>query len=141
MKAVNRIFNIIIIFIILQMFGIIITNSVYADSFFENVFDTGRAYKEKMGSNYAQDIIKNEANEVFSVTDEIYNTVRLIGASLCLLAFVVIVIGLNTGKIAMDKAYVKLSLGITVVLAIMFIFSQQILDWIVEMLEKFEGTM
>ena len=130
MKVVNRIFNIFIIFIILQMFGIIITNSVYAEGIFENVFNTGKTFKENIYSSNTYTQIKNEANGINSDEIEVYNVVRLFCASCCLLYFIIIVIGLNTGKLAMDKAQIKLHLGVTVVVAILFIFAKQIFDWL-----------
>ena len=80
MKTIKKIFNVILIFAVIQIFGIVfVSNETYATGFFEKAFESGKEWKTMGGSN-SNAIIQN-ANGLFQATDEIYDTVRVAALS------------------------------------------------------------
>ena len=139
MKIMKKIFDVITIFAILQMIVLIFTIN-FSYGFFDNVFSRGKTWSE-MGSSDSDQIIEN-ASSITQATDEIYNTVRAIGAGLIMVALVVTFITLNMKtKSGKDIAGAKLTIGFTVGLAILFIFAKQFMEFIQGILEDFEGLM
>lgn len=139
MKIKKKLFVIIIIFSILQLFGAIFINSVHAeDSIVDKVFEGGKAW-DNMGSNEANTIM-NQANGVFETTSSVGNIIKVIGASIFILYFAITIIMLNRGDIQ-DKAKVKLHLGLSLGLAILFIYSDKVFEIIKSIFESFEDLM
>lgn len=139
MKIKKKLFIIIIIFSILQLFGAIFINSVHAeDSIVDKVFEGGKAW-EDMGSNNSK-VITDASNEVQSSIDTIMNIVKVLGASIFILYFAITIIMLNRGDIQ-DKAKVKLHLGLSLGLAILFIYSDKVFDIITSIFESIEDLM
>ena len=135
MNIKKRIFIIVIIFAILQCFELAFTHSVHAEgSIFDNVFKAGDAYSE-MGSNQAGEI-ENYANSVFQGADATFDILKVIGTTLFIAAFAVTVIGLNIGSIQ-DKARVKMVLGVSMGLALLFIYAEKILEFFTSIFESF----
>ena len=137
MKIKKKLFIIIIIFAILQCFGVFFTNSVHAGgSIFDNVFKTGSDYS-KMGSNTANDI-ENYAKPVFETANAAYDILKVIGATIFIATFALTIIGLNLGSIQ-DKAKIKITLGISFGLALIFINLEKIMETLTTLGEAIEN--
>ena len=92
-----------------------------------------------MGSNNSK-VITDASNEVQSSIDTIMNIVKVLGASIFILYFAITIIMLNRGDIQ-DKAKVKLHLGLSLGLAILFIYSDKVFDIITSIFESIEDLM
>ena len=146
-KVFNKVLNIIIIFIILQFFGTLLTNSVYAknetkneaesESFLEQIFSDGKEAESLVANDVSN--MTESMKPINSAFEEIINSIRLLGAAVCLVAFLVIIIGLNTGKVALDKARIKMVLGVVIFLAILYIFAGPIFNKVRELLESLKS--
>lgn len=145
MKIMKRILNIIFIFTIIQIFGMILgSNEIYAtndEGFFERAFNSGRQWSE-MGSGSAESVIENNANTVFKDIGEIYTYLRYIGIAIFMVSIGVTIMSLsmkdNNGQ---TIAGAKLTIGIMFLLAVLFIFAGQIMDILTSMFEQFESLM
>ena len=128
------------IFAVIQIFGIVfVSNETYATGFFEKAFESGKEWKTMGGSN-SNAIIQN-ANGLFQATDEIYDTVRGIGIALFLVNIGLTAISLSMKNNGKDIAGMKLTIGFTFFLAILFIFAQQIMGFLQGIFEQLEGLM
>ena len=135
MKVKKKLFIIIIIFAILQCFGMFFTNSVHAGGIFDNAIKSGKKWKV-MGSNSTE--IENFAQPVFDETDTVYDTARVIVATIIIAVFAVTMIFLNLGSIQ-DKAKIKLTLGISFAIALIFLYAEKILGFFIEIFETLEN--
>lgn len=140
MKVMKKIFSIILIFIVIQLIGVIfVSNESYAgNSFFEDAFSSGKKWKE-MGKD-SESLIEN-ANGVFNATQDIYDGIRSLGIGLFMVNIAVTAISLSMHNNGKDIAGIKLTIGFTFLLAILFIFAQQIMDFLKGIFEQFEGLM
>lgn len=142
MKMMKKIFNVILIFAIIQLLGVVfVSNKTYAggDSFFEKAFSAGKEWKN-MGDGNSADIIKN-ANGITEATDDIYNGVRIIGVGIFMVNIAAIFITLSMKNNGKDIAGAKLTITFSFVLALLFIFAQGIMDFLKNFFEGLEELM
>ena len=152
MKTVKKIFDIIIIFIIIML--LFTSNNVYAakkttdtkkkeseseKSFMEEVFDNGKKWKE-MGEEGSDNIIEN-ANSLFKARDDIYVTIRVIGAGIFVVAIAATGVSLSMSNNGRDIAGMKMTIAFTFLLAVLFLFAQPIMETINSLFELFEDTI
>ena len=131
--------NTIMIEAILLTIWSVFTNTVNAESFFERVFESGKAWSNMAGSD-SNDVIKN-AEGVFNVTNDIFDGVRFIGALWLMASVVITIITLSVKNNGQDKAEIKLALGFSIGLSVLFIFAKQIITFLQLAFEKIEGLM
>lgn len=153
MKKVKKFLSIIVVLMfIMTMFT---NNEVYAKKnttkkkknsdpddekgLFEQVFDDGKKWKE-MGESGSDNIIEN-ANSLFKARDDIYNTVRVIGAGIFIVAIAATGISLSMSNNGKDIAGMKVTIAFTFLLAVLFIFAQPLMEFISGMFETFEDTI
>lgn len=131
MKIYKNIFNVILIFAIIQLFGMIyINNNVYAhtddDSIISRTFKEGSDYDKRKSE--ADNIIAEATNSGLTDSiDEVREFAKAVGA---VIFFVIIggtFIGLNLDR-GVDKARAKQILVVTIVLAVLFLFGDKIID-------------
>lgn len=142
MKVMKKMFNVILIFAIIQLIGIVfVNNKTYAggDSFFEKAFEGGRQWKEMGGTN--SEIILNSANGITQATDDIYNGIRAIGIGIFMINITAIFITLSMKNNGKDIAGAKMTIAFSFVLALLFIFAQNIMGFLANLFEQFEGLM
>ena len=138
MKIGKRILSIIFIFLIIQIMSMtFVSHKIYAESFFEKVFKSGKEW-ENVASNNAESV---DITEITDVTQDIYNAVRAIGVGIFMvdIAFTAVAISnKNNGK---DIAGAKMTIYTTIILAALFIFAQPIIEGIQKFLTDLKGTM
>ena len=108
--------------------------------FFDSVFERGKKWEE-MGESGSSSIVDDKAKGIFDATDEIYNTVRVIGAGIFVVAIAATGIALNMRNNGKDIAGLKVTIAFTVVLAVLFLFAKPIMDWISGFFNVIENTM
>ena len=135
----KRIFDVITIFAILQMVTLVLTFSV-SYGILDNAVQSSIAW-ENMGGDASQGITDN-ATELTSSVNEIYNTVRAIGAGLIMVAIVVTLVTLSIKtKSGADIAGAKITIAFLAVLAVLFIFAKPIMDKLIELANDFKGSL
>lgn len=140
MKMRKKLFNIIVIFVIIQAISMVfISHKIYAESFFDKVFNNGKKWKE-MGEANSQGLIDN-STALTNATDDIYNAVRAIGIGIFMVNIAFTAIALSSKNNGKDIAGAKVTIAFTAVLAVLFVFAQQIVGFITKFLSDAEGLM
>ena len=140
MKMRKKLFSIIVIFVIIQAISMVfISHKTYAESFFDNVFNAGKKWKE-MGEANSQGLIDN-STALTNATDDIYNAVRAIGIGIFMVNIAFTAITLSSKNNGKDIAGAKVTIAFTAVLAVLFVFAQQIVGFITKFLSDAEGLM
>ena len=143
MKIMKKVFSVVLIFIVIQLLGMVFVNNYSlansGDSFFEKTFKQGKSWRDMSGGNSSA--ILNNATGVTTAIDDIYNGIRAIGIGIFMvnIAFLFITLSMkNNGK---DVAGAKLTIGFTFALALLFIFAQNIMGFFTNIFEQFESIM
>ena len=138
MKLSKKIFNIILIFTIIQLISMIfVTNYTHA-GWFSDIFGFAKKWDE-MGNG--SDNIINNAGNITNATNEIYTVIRIIGIGMFIVNFAFIFITLSMKNNGKDIAGAKLTIIITVILAILFIFAREIMEGLLGIFGQLESTM
>ncbi|MBR1540346.1 MAG: hypothetical protein IJ629_04165 [Clostridia bacterium] len=140
MKVTKKILSVIVIFMMIQL--VFINNYSFAssgDSFFEKTFKQGKSWRDMSGGNSSA--VLNNATGVTTAIDDIYNGIRAIGIGVFMvnIAFLFITLSMkNNGK---DVAGAKLTITFSFILALLFIFAQNIMGFFTNIFEQFESIM
>ena len=139
MRKINKIILILIIFIMIQLVAtIFMSNKAYADddSFFGSVFEKGKEWEE-MGAENAKKMEDNEAKGFFDILYEIYHVVRVVGCAIFIGGIGIIGVGLimDFKDVGAKIAEYKTTLTFVTIIAVLFIFAEPILNWIVDLFE------
>ena len=130
MKLSKKLINIILIFVILQLVGVVfINNTSYADSVLDEI---GQKHSDwsQMGESGSQGILEN-ATGVIDYASSVANVIRIA----CIVVFLVRVV-LTAVKLSSDnspdhKAIAKKEAVFLAILAALFIFAGTITTWLV----------
>lgn len=140
MKFTKKIMNIILIFVCIQLIGMFFVNNItYAESkdFLQEVSDRNKQWKQ-IGEGNAQGILDN-ATELTGAINSISNFLRIICVGLFMITIATTFIRLSSDETGKDKALAKKEIIYLVILALIFVFSKQIMQGIVWIFEQFEG--
>lgn len=140
MKFKKILINIVLIFAVIQLVGMVFTiNSTYCNSgdFMQEV--TGRASQWKnMGSSQSESILAN-STAITGAVESIANFLRIICAGLILVSIAMTFIKLNSDETGEHKAKAKNEIIFLVILAIIFIFANQIINFFIGIFDQFEN--
>lgn len=133
MKLGKKVFDVLLIFLIIQLIGtIVINNKVYA-SFFDDVFSRGKEFSSMASNNTIS------VNNITDATNDIYIGIRAIGIGIFLVNIVAIFITLSVKDTGKDIAGAKLTITFTMILALMFIFADKIRDFFMSIFSELEN--
>ena len=140
MKIRRRLFNIILIFLVIQAISMaFVSHKIYAESFFDKVFHNGKQWKQ-LGETNSQALVNN-STALTNATDDIYNAVRAIGIGIFMVNIAFTAITLSNKNNGKDIAGAKATIAFTAILALLFVFAQNIMGFITKLLGDLEGLM
>ena len=136
MKKIQKIALIFLIFIIIQLITtMFLTSKVSAaESWIGDIFDKGKNFEE-MGAENAKSIEENEAKETFDALKALFRLLKIIGYVVFMVEFAFIGVSLfmNFENVSAKIAEAKTTLIFVTIVAVLFVFSEQILTWIVNL--------
>jgi len=141
MKITKKLASIILIFVVLQLFGVCFVSHIsYAEDkdFIQDISDRGKAWSS-MGESGSQEIIEN-ATGVTNAINSIANVLRIACIVVFLIRIVLTGIKLSSDDSPNHKAIAKGEIVFLAVLALTFIFITPISKWLINFLNDLQSN-